>query len=120
MALSASELSAMRSAQQAVLPDRCTILRPTYTVSAVGDPEEAFGTVATSVPCRLAWAAPKARVELEGERFVDTWAMVLTLPFGQDIQAGDRVEVAGETFEVIAVHPPSAWQTAVRCEVVRV
>lgn len=114
--LSASELSLMRSVQNEALPDTGTILRGTSTVNEIGEATLSWGTVASSVACRLMPPGRQSGLDVIGDQsnLVANW--VVTLAYDKDVVTGDRIVIAGGTYDVIAVTDEFEWRTAVRAD----
>lgn len=109
--LSAVELTAMRAVQSDTLPDTAVISRNTPTSDGMGGWTDAWAAVGT-VDGRLAPSGGGAE-SLMAERITDTDAWNITLPYGTDVTAKDRVSIDGRSFEVVTVLPKS-WETARR------
>jgi len=120
--ISAAELAQMRAdASRTLLDATCTLLTPTAGVNGIGEVALTWGTVGVLVPCRLQPAGLQARmVELGGQPQTSAdWQ--LTLPFGTvTVAPGDRVVIAGATFEVKQSIEGETWRTAVRVNLTRI
>jgi len=120
--ISAAELAQMRAdASRTLLDATCTLLTPTAGVNGIGEVALTWGTVGVLVPCRLQPAGLQARmVELGGQPQTSAdWQ--LTLPFGTvTVAPGDRVVIAGATFEVKQSIEEETWRTAVRVNLTRI
>ena len=108
----------MRSVQNEALPDTGTILRGTSTVNEIGEATLTWGTVASSVACRL---MPPGRGRQSGldvvndqSTLVANW--VVTLGHDKNVATGDRIVIGGGTYDVIAVTDEFEWRTAVRAD----
>lgn len=116
--LSSAQITSMRTTADLALPDTVVISRRTTASDGAGGWTETWATSAT-VAGRL---MPKYQISgTEGQaagqvQAEATWA--LTLPAGTDLRAGDRVVVAGRTFEVQALLSAGvAWRISVRADV---
>ena len=118
--LSASEIAAMREAQEAALPDTCTILRRTLTNDGQGGYVETWSEVATGVKCRLVHSNLAPRETVIAERAAGRTVWQLTVPYGTDISRTDRVVVNGVTYEILAVWSGGTWETARRVVLAKV
>ena len=108
--LSASDLTTMRAAQAAALPDTATRTRKTYVSDGMGGQTPSEST--TSYACRL---APTSGRELEvAARVTSAVTFTVTLPYDADVVADDELTVNGRTFQIVAVLAGGAWQTALR------
>ena len=115
--LSSAQITAMRATADLALPDTVVISRRTVASDGAGGWSETWATAAT-VAGRL---QPKYQISgsenvAAGQiQAVAQW--VATLPAGTDLRAGDRVTVAGRTFEVQAVLSAGvAWRSSVRAD----
>ena len=125
--LSTGELAQLRADALATLADAtCTILTPTAMVDSIGESVIAWGTVATSVACRLRPSGQGASLRVQysgifptpGQSYtVAPWTV--TLPHGQAVSPGDRLVIATVTYEVIQNWASESWQTATRVDVKR-
>ena len=116
--LSSAQITSMRTTADLALPDTVVISRRTTASDGAGGWSETWATSAT-VAGRL---MPKYQISgTEGQaagqiQAAAQWAC--TLPAGTDLRAGDRVTVAGRTYEVQAVLSAGvAWRISVRADV---
>ena len=116
--LPTSDLTAMRAEQTKALPSTCTIVRRSVAADGLGGQTETWTTLASSVACRLAPMSYRERVAAQQFGGEETWHV--TLPYGQDVTAADRVTVSGVTYEVKAIESGGAWETAKRLLVGRI
>jgi hypothetical protein len=58
--------------------------------------------------------------EVRGERQTAVAARIMTFPANTDIIPSDRVVVAAQTFEVLAIHAPRSWEISTRVDCVEV
>lgn len=109
--LTAAELAAMRTVQEAALPDSCTRSRP--NLSSDGRGGQIVGTPDTKAfACRV---APTTGREAEvAARLTSQVSYTVTLPAGSDVLAEDTLSVGGRVLQVIAVLAGGAWETARR------
>lgn len=96
--LSSRELAQLRVDLSDLLPDTCTILRPTASNSN-GYAPETLGTAATSVLCRI---DPNGRgaTEVVAGREGNVTDYILTLQYNENIQDGDKVVIGSTTYNV--------------------
>ncbi len=116
--LTDANLARMREIQEGALPDTCTIQRATNGVDTIGQPTKTWADLADDVPCRL----KQRRVAkiVGGERVFVITGWVLTLPWGTDFTALDRVVIGSRTFSVSGTNADESWATALRAELVEV
>lgn len=82
-----------------LLKRTCTIERPTFTTSAMGEQEITFAVISTNVPCEIQERAVELNRKDVGE-FVEGRVRGYFLP-GTDIKERDRVtDDEGITYEV--------------------
>lgn len=111
--LSAQELAYMRAAQQAALPDTCTVSRPTTAVTDTGGVTRGFAPVA-SYPCRL--HVQRAGESVLSDRSAHQAVLVVTLPHNADVRPTDRIVIGARVFEVTG-YASGSWETARRVTV---
>jgi hypothetical protein len=118
--LTANDLALMRAAQQAALPDTCSIQRATSSHNVIGEGVPSWAAVGVAIPCRLAPQLRRRDLQAVGEqqRTVGDW--VVTLPYDTDVRSGDRIIIGGDVYDVIDTQRAESWLTAIRCEVRRV
>ena len=112
--LSATDLTTMRAAQTAALPDTCIRTR----VTLVSDSAGGYTEMPTTFPyaCRV---APTSGRELEiAARVTSERTLTVTLPHDANVLASDRLAVGDRTLQVVAALEGGAWQTALRVLVV--
>lgn len=110
--LSDAELAEMRSVQALAQAGTAVITRRTLTSDGMGGFTETWAAAGT-VTCRV-WPAQESGAErLIADRITEADAWVLTLPYGTDVLADDRISADGRTFEVVAPLPHT-WETARR------
>jgi len=118
--LSASDLAAMREAQDAALPDTCTIRRKTLVSDGMGGYTETWSDLATGVKCRIATSRYRPEEAAIAEKFTGRTLWMLTLPAGTDVTNEDRVVLSGTTYEVVGVLSAGSWEMCRRVLVVEV
>ena len=102
------ELELLRAEQNKLLPETGDIKRRNFQNGLQGD----FEFWSRNNPCRL---TPGFGVWRESaDRFQGITAFTLTLPWGTDIKAGDKIIVGSRTFEVRDALIPKSYDTAVR------
>jgi len=119
--LSTGELAQLRADALATLADEtCTILTPTNSANAIGEPVITWGTAGTGVACRLrpSGRAPNATPVGGQENTVAPWTV--TLPQGTAVNPGDRLVIDSVTYEVAQTWDEETWKTASRVDVLRI
>ena len=96
------QLADLRADLEQLLTDSAQILRATATSDGAGGQTLAWNAVAT-VKAMLAPAQYKPEERLVADRVTVVQQWVLSVPVSTDIQAADRVLVAGRQYEVVAV-----------------
>ena len=111
-AVTATELAAMQSAQEALQPTSCTVRAPgTATGDGAGGVTRGDPTN-TSTTCR---AVPSTGVELElAEKLSVAKPWTVTLAYGATIDESYQVIVGSRTLGVVAVLNGGSYSTAVR------
>lgn len=110
--LTDADLAMMRSAQEALLPDTCTVRRVMLADDGYGGQAETWGDVA-SYACRLSPIASPKELLLAGHPAqVADW--MVTLPHDADCKAADHIIIGTRTLEVVGVVQGQSWQTALR------
>lgn len=111
--LESSDLTAMRAAQAALLPDTCTISRRTATADGLGGETWAWAPEDSAVACRLSsHGAPAEYLQAAATQGRTVW--MVTLPYGTDVAREDRLTTSGRVLEIIGFASGGAWETAVR------
>ena len=116
--LSTSDVEYMRSSIEELLPDTCNILTATFASDGAGGMTETWGTVGSSVACRL--DAIRGNESIQGAKLAPQHAYVLTLAHDVDIDTEDRVEVGTHTFTVISVDYEKSWDACQRVYLERI
>lgn len=96
--LTSRELEQLRSDLSDLLPDTCTILRPTASNSN-GYASETFGTAVASTSCRIDPNGGGGRAVIAG-REGNVTDYILTVLYNEDIENGDRVVIGAITYSV--------------------
>lgn len=114
--LSASELSAMRDQEEAVMVTSAIIQRYGTASDGMGGFSESWSAVGT-VLIDL-WPINQRGISelVLGGQITSENGWFLTMPHGTSVTAKDRVLADGKTFEVTLVPSSSQWQTALRVE----
>lgn len=117
--ISDAELQWMRDAAAELLPDVCTILRPTNTSDGQGGWVTTWGTVAANVKCRLDIGNRDIQETITGATLKPHSWWMLTLPYNQTIDATWRVVIGGQSYNVINHDSGKSWQIATRAVVTK-
>lgn len=103
-----------------MLRNRCTILRPTITVSAKGIPQKTFATVASSVPCLKQDKIGRTNNTANG--IAIEFDTIVFLPVGTDVRPSqgtashpDQIVVDGAKYTVQAVTERSGHAHHLTC-----
>lgn len=117
-ALSAQELTDMRTLADDFFPDTCTIQAKTESAGAVGGVAHSWANTYTSVACRLDpqnfGSEGVNAAALEGKSL-----FVLNIPYDQAISIEDRVVHDSKTYEVASVWDTHSYSTIRRALLVR-
>jgi hypothetical protein len=118
-ALSAKELTDMRTIADDFLPDTCTIQTVTVSIDATGGISHSYGDTYTDVACRVdpADTGGEAIVNDALEGRSGWW---LNIPYDQAIAIEDRVVHSGVTYEVRSVRDTNSYSTIRRAMLERV
>jgi head-tail adaptor len=119
MSLSSAEISAMRTAANAILPDTCTIQRVTRASDGMGGYTDTWATLASSVACRLDSESINLREESVQAAIFVVDDYTLYLKNDQDITARDRVVLNSITYEVTVVLSHASYLFARRAKLVK-
>lgn len=123
---SAAELARLRADVEAyALPDTCNVLSLTRTPDGEGGWTNTWGTATANVACRLDLSISRG-VGIVGAESVrsaslkpfSTW--ILTAAHGTALDNTNRVEVNGDTFNVVEVDDARSWNAHVRATLERV
>lgn len=114
LAVTDSDLAAMRAQALELMPDTAVIVRPTYGADGQGGRTETGTTTVATVACRLMPATQNQRERQLAERIGSDFDWLITLPYGSDVRAADRLTIGTRSFEVVGMMTPHSWDTAVR------
>lgn len=121
----AAELARMRADMQAAtLPSTCNILSLTRTPDGEGGWTETWGTVTANVACRLDLVITRGvgfigSEQLQGAALKPYTSWVLSAPHGTALTDANRVEVSGDTFNVVECDASRSWGGNVRATLER-
>lgn len=115
--LTDAELAAMRAQAEEALPDSAVILRKTRVSDGGGGGSLSWAAAGT-YDARFG-PTTGSETTVAGQLVGQLDGMV-TLPTTADVTATDRVQIAGKTYEVMAVVLHEAWALARRVAVRRV
>ncbi len=115
MLLSSCELSSIRTARNAFLPDTAVIYRYALTPDGMGGQSEAW-TPAGTVSCYL-WSRPVVDTEtVTGGQVASRTRWYVELPYSTDVLAQDWIEINSRTFQVTTVPNDASILSALRVE----
>lgn len=98
-----SELDAIRTEMNKLLPGTCAIHRPTLTSDGKGGFTTAWGTVTASVACLISSSRNRQENGTLGGRDANAVDYYVMLPAATDVTAQDRLVSGTRTFEVSQV-----------------
>jgi head-tail adaptor len=99
--LTTADIASLRALQEEAMPDSGVISRPPGTSDGRGGTTTTTYTVIGTVPVRVSPSGSFQQV-IAGGRVAAKGDYLLTMPYGTDARAADRVAVSGRTFEVLA------------------
>lgn len=120
-ALSAKELSDMRTVADDFFPDTCTIQTPTTSTGSMGGSTTTYANTYTGVACRVdplglsPGSEALVNAALEGQS--GWW---LNVPYDQDIDITYRVVHSSVTYEIKSVVDTHSYSTIRRAAMTRV
>ncbi len=100
MLLQEDELAYLREDAASMLPDDVSVIRMVNLPDGAGGQQVSWESMGTTLKGRLASATKAPTETQEGGRQLAIIGWKLLLPWDADIQATDRLEINGETFEV--------------------
>lgn len=113
--LNSTQLERMRQVEERSMPGTAIIQRNVETATGMGGMAQSWQNVGT-VPCD-AWPTPmRGRENVTGGQVTSHLAWFVSVPYGTDVWAKDRLTIANRTFEVVAVPNDATWQTNLRLE----
>lgn len=115
-ALTAAELSAMRTVEEEIMSSTCIIERATYAADGMGGQRETWAAVGT-VACDLYPINSRAdREHYGGGQTLSESGWFVTVPTTTDVFARDRLLIDSRTFEVTFVPNDADHLTALQVE----
>ena len=114
--LTDKDIAYMQDVIAVMLPDTCNILSEALASDGQGGQTSTWGTVSTSVACRLDEETGTRGNQLvpAGNALREAHRYMLSLPHDTTIGAHDRVETGGNTYNVISVNAGVSWQAVMR------
>jgi head-tail adaptor len=112
--LTTADLTAMRTALEASLPDTATISRLTRTADGAGGYTEAWATTGSAVACRVSPTGSQAAERQVAAKLAAVAPWTVTLPAETDVTTSDRILTGGRTLQVEAVMAPRSWEVSRR------
>ncbi len=110
-----TELTGIQAEVLGILPDTCTVTRPSnQTSDGAGGFTETYTSHATGVPCNSFPARSLSSLaqdiqQNDQSRVVGEW--IIQVPYNTDVQLRDRIITNGVTYEVIENDSKSTWNT---------
>lgn len=120
MTLSSSDLAFMRDALEELMPDTCNILTATNTPDGQGGYTTTWGTATANVKCRIDPGRKEMYERVTGAKLSPYSWWQLTLPYDTTITAQSRVEVNGDTYNVVNHDDNKSWQATIRVALMKV
>lgn len=111
--IAAEELTSLRGAADAALPDTCVIQRPSRVSDSEGGSTTAYPTLAT-VACRIAPGGQTPQERVIADRIQAEMVVAITMPALTDIDSADRVTSGGRTYEIVEPLAPRSFEVARR------
>lgn len=114
------ELNEMRKAVEQLMPDLCNILSVSRVSDGQGGFTETWGTATANVPCRIDASSSRGVLTIRGGELLAGGAInefsrsVVTLPYDTTISAENKLEINGQTFNVIIPDDYKSWKIDVR------
>lgn len=102
--LTTSELTSLRSAFSATLPDTCEIQSVTETQSARGAITKSWAARGTAIACRISPYVGTQFPQFIAEAASERRLWVLSVAYNQEMAATDRVIHGGATYQVKQVN----------------
>jgi hypothetical protein len=118
--LTSTDLAGMRAAVNDLLPDTANILAGTVAPDGQGGWSQTWGTATAGVKCRLDPGRKENRESVAGAALLPFSWWQLTLPYDTTLTEQNRVEIAGETFNVVHVDTGKSWSVSVRAVLTKV
>jgi len=119
-ALTAKELTDMRTIADDFFPDTCTIQTATTSTGAMGGFSNSFANTYTNVACRLDPAGNTGSETLNSLALEGESGWILNIPYDQAIAIGNRIIHSSKTYEVKRVMDTNSYSTIRRAVLVRV
>ncbi len=117
--LSAAELTAMRAVAALTLTETALVKRRVLTTDSAGGQTATWPSTTVTTTCRVAPSrTPVEQILADRVAAVQGWTV--TLPYGTDVRAQDRLYVGSRVFEVIGVLAAETFETARRCVCVEI
>lgn len=108
LGLNSKQLSHMRAAAEALMPDTCQLQTVTRTADGAGGWTESWSVSAT-VACRVDAMISRNRSEAQAAREAKIVYYTLTVPWDTTLELDMRVVHGGVTYEVVEAHGDDSW-----------
>lgn len=117
--LSDAELADLRTEIVGLLPDTCSIMRPTYTNNK-GKAIETWGTAVASANCRVDPSSQRqSNDQAVGAQESGAARWQLTVEWDCDIQDGDRIVFNSKIYQIEQLHEDHSLRAVRRAILVR-
>src|SRR5262249_59535373 len=115
--LSQRQLNRLRDIGKRALPDTAIILRRTLVDDGNGGQESTYASVGTAA-CRISFAGSKSEPALkdrqQGGRITPQQEWIVTLAHDANVLETDRLQINGETYEIISSMRRRSWEITKR------
>lgn len=111
--LTSDDLTTLKAAQNAILPDTAAVHRATTEADGLGGVTASWAPTGDAYACRISSRGiPEEYMQMAAVRGRTPW--MVTLPTSADVLRTDRLVVGSRTLEVIGFTSVGAWETAKR------
>lgn len=108
--LTTQELLHMRDSTELLMPDTCNILSVTNTPDGQGGVTQTWGTVSSSIACRLdILSRQNTNIQIDGAALREYQETILSVPFDTTVENNNRVEHGGLTYNVTSTNTDQSW-----------
>ena len=117
--LTTTELTDIRSAMEATLPDTCTITYRTPTTDGAGHTIQTETSRGTAIACRFAPAGAGDFSGISQEQLREGAMWIVSLAYDQMVALSDKATVGGRNYEVIGINTDESEVFLKRVKVTR-
>ncbi len=111
--ISDEELADLRAAAEELLPEQAVLLDRVPVRDTTGGTKTTWAARPGTIPARVGRVTDAEQVPFAGQLRGKATA-ALTLPALTALKEGDRVQVLGQTYSVVAVLGPVSWEVTRR------